>query len=377
MHFAFAPGVTPYDRFAKRLFTNRPNTQLIDRRGTTTVAEFFNHLSTAASITLPAEELLIASHGNDRAWMQIHLDSTQREDTDYEVAEAAAKSGSTRLPKNVNHNTDGTLASTSVNFRGCQIGAAAPFVDKLKEAFGGESPTTAPKHFQEIYSLRNAGMMEFLVYSFSFESRTALSDKAAVVDAARSQRFTFRDGSTIVPDAVWTTWVPRDVGIGHRKSKKVFIALGRTLGTLKRILTAVEFRHDRRQAGPFRIPGLPSMPAKDDRLDTLRQSLKSEAAAKPESMFSSEHPFPLYERYGRSDLDDFVDGLEWAFSWEMKTRAMICVGQQHEYSILVPITDPLDLDTGRLIYNFYPPTGSAHTAVDELLTSDATMFHKA
>jgi hypothetical protein len=44
---------------------------------------------------------------------------------------------------------------------------------------------------------------------------------------------------------------------------------------------------------------------------------------------------------------------------------------------LVPITDPPDLDTGRLIYNFYPPTGSAHTAVDELLTSDATMFHKA
>jgi len=56
---------------------------------------------------------------------------------------------------------------------------------------------------------------------------------------------------------------------------------------------------------------------------------------------------------------------------------MICVGRQHEYTVLVPITDPPDLATGNLIFNFYPPAGSTVAAVENLMTSDSTMFYTA
>ena len=374
MNFAFAPGVTGYDRLARRLFTNRPNTQLIQRRGLNTVAQFFGHLDTTVNIPLPADDLFIASHGNDRAWMQIQLDGSQAGGTDYEAAEAAARSGSVRLPKDVNHNSDGTLALMSVNFRGCRIGAAPRFVDKLKEAFGDQSPVTAPTHIHEIFPLGEIGMMEFLNYSFSVDSRTALRDKDAVVAALKDKSYTFRDG-TAVPEASWTKWVPRNVAVGHRNSRRVFVRLGRSLGTRESIRATIRFRHDEPQFS-FQIRGLPGLPAKADQLDTLRQKLKLDAD-NAGSMFAATHPFPLYERYGRSSVDNFVDNLEWSFSWDAKHREMICVARQHEYSVLVPITDPPDVATGKLIYNFYPKAGSPHAAVDELLTSEATMFYTA
>jgi hypothetical protein len=51
---------------------------------------------------------------------------------------------------------------------------------------------------------------------------------------------------------------------------------------------------------------------------------------------------------------------------------MVCTGRQHEYTVLVPITSPPDLSTGKLIYNFYPPRGSALQSESELLTSGGT-----
>ncbi len=53
------------------------------------------------------------------------------------------------------------------------------------------------------------------------------------------------------------------------------------------------------------------------------------------------------------------------------------MGSQHEYTLRVPVTDPPDLATGKLIYNSYPPASSTLTAVDELAVSDATLFYTA
>ncbi|MEO8827572.1 hypothetical protein [Lapillicoccus sp.] len=375
MDFAFAPGVSSYDSLARQLFTNRPNTQLVRQRGLNTVDAFLSFLNTSPTVTLPADDLYLVSHGNDKAWMQIHLDTTQSGGTTFEVAKAAVATGSVNLPTNVNHGSSGALNSMSVNIRGCRIGAANPFVDQLKEAFGGDSPVTAALHFHEVYRMTGVGMLEFLVYGFTLVSQTAFVDQAATKAAFDAEGFTYRDGSG-VPTALWDDWVPRRVSVGHRDSSSVYLQLGPGLGTQTRIPSAIGFRHDQPRF-TYKISGLSSMPtAHAAQLDTLRQALNADAATTG-STFASAHPFPMFTRYTQNSIDDFVDNMNWSCSWDRPSSLMICVGSQHEYTVLVPVTDPPDLATGKLIYNFYPPSSSALTAVEELLTSDATMFYTA
>jgi hypothetical protein len=377
--YAFAPGATGYDDLARQLFTNRPNTQLIQRKRMTTVDAFLHFLDTDPSVTLPADDLFLVSHGNDKAWMQIQLAVGQRGGTTFEVAEAAVTSGSVSIPTNVNHDSSGDLTSMAVNIRGCRIGVADPFVDKLKEAFGGESDVTAALHFHDIYKDSRVGLFEYLVYGFTLISQTAFADKAATITAMDGHGFTYRDGSA-VPTALWTSWIPRNVGVGHRDTQSVFLDLGRTIGPLTKIPASIQFRHDQ-PSFTYKIAGLGSLPAaQSDRIDDLRQALNDDAT-NAGSTFASDHPFPTFKRYDQDSIDDFVDNLNWRFSWAANKKdptksLMVCVGSQHEYTVLVPVTDPPDLATGKLIYNFYPPAGLL-SAVDELLTSDSTMFYTA
>lgn len=385
MDFAFAPGVDDYYGLARQLLTNRPGTQLIQGRNLKTVANFIDQLEALPATQKPAGELFITSHGTDEAWMQIPLDNTQvhgskSDPTTYEVAVAAVASGSVKIPSDVNHDSEGNLTSASVNIRGCRIGASTPFADKLKEAFGNESPVTAPRHLHHITPLP-IGMVEYLEYAFVVNSKTAFASKAAVVTAfsGRQPAFTFRDGTTPVDPALWTDWVPKNVSRGERVGKYLFLKLGQTVGapphTQTQIRGATEFRHTQPPPYTYRI-GLPGMPPAADRLDTLRQALKNDAA-NAGSLFDSAYPLPVYQRWGQSSIDDFVDNLAWTFSWDAGNSRMICAGTQHQYMVIAPITDPPDLSTGTLIYNFYPPQGSGGTAVDQLLTSDSTLFYTA
>lgn len=379
MDYAFVSGVIGWELDAKELLTNRPNTQLVQGRNLKTVHDFLQYVSTTG-VALPAGDLFIASHGNDLAWMRVPLDATQihpgkpDDTTSYEVVKAAVVSGSVKIPGNVNHDSTGTLTSTSVNIRGCRIGASEPFTDELKLAFGNESPVTAPKHFHGIKPLPGVGSLEFLAYSFGVVAQKPFPNKAAVVAALIAEQFTYRDDTTEVPAAMWSDWVTKNVTPGKRKTR-VSVDLGRTLGGQPRTDLAIEFRHEVPPPFSYAISGLPALPGtKADRLATLNQQL-TEDANTPGSTFADDYPVPTYERFGQSSIDEFVNNLEWGFTWQ--SGDMICTGTQHEYTVLVPITDSDDLKTGKLIYNFYPTPGNSDAAVDELLLSDATMFYTA
>jgi hypothetical protein len=164
------------------------------------------------------------------------------------------------------------------------------------------------------------------------------------------------------------------VTAGHRTSKNVFINLGQTIGTQTKLRVGIEFRHDVPRY-TYRISGLSPIPTtRADRIAALRSALNTDAT-QPDSLFASTHPFPMYERYGQSSIDDFVDNLSWQFSVAHGT--LICVGTQHQYTVIVPITDPPDLATGDLIFNFFPPAGSAASPLNNLLTSDSDLFYTA
>jgi len=373
--YAFAPGQTDFDKMLGEFYARRPDTTLIGARGLKTVAQFLEHLESTAAIDKPTGDLFIVSHGNDRAWMKIKLDDQADANTTYEVVEKAVTSGSVRLAADINHDLDGTLASTSLNFRGCRIGDAEPFVDKLKEAFGGESPVTAPKHFDDVYKQPGIGSFESLSIGFELIRPEAIADKAAAIDEFKGEAFTFLDGS-LVPDDIWDKWIPRNVTrTGHRDVLTVYLELGRTIGALKKLRGAVEFRHDV-PTFTFTISGLASLPAKDDRLDTLRQGMNS-AAATANSNWADAHPLPMFKRYGFDSIDEFVDGFTWAFSWNSKKKLLIANGRQHMYTVVVPITNPPDLSTGKLVYNFAPVPGGGDPATAEMLTSDGSLFYTA
>jgi hypothetical protein len=377
MDYAFAPGVTQYDAAAQQLFTNRPNTRLIQARGLTALADFFSQLDTATGIQLPAGDLFVTSHGSDVVSMLLHLVSTQTDATTYEVVEAAATSGAARIPTSVNHDSGGTLTSMSANFRGCWFGLSPPYVDKLKEALGNESPVTAPKGAHEFIPIGTTGMIEFLLSIFRVVAKDPLADQAAVAAtlASHTPAFTFRDGSSVAA-ALWTAWVPKDISTGKRVSQYVYARLGRKLGTQTRRRVEIWFSHYE----PWltaNVPGLTGLPSDDPaRIAALRNQLHA-AANVPGSPWASTHPLPMYQRFAHSSIDEFVDGMNWAFTWDASTSMMGCTGSQHEYSLHVPITDPPDLSTGKLIYNFYPSPGSSDAAVNELLTSDNTLFYTA
>jgi hypothetical protein len=365
-----------YYTLTRRLFANRPDTRVVTKRGLVTVSDFFDHLSTDGGIQRPTGDLLVVSHGNDRAWMQIPLDHHQAADqgTDYEDVVKADAGASVRIPGAVNHDDAGVLTSMAANFRGCRIGAAGPFVDALKTAFGGQSPVTAPKHFHYVWPLGHGGMMEFLAYAFVAQSPTPLADRPAVVAALVVAGHTFRDGSPL-READVTAWVSRNVGPGHRVTTRQYVKLGRVVDGVRTLRLPVEFRHDVERYR-LEITALAAPPAPADEVGQIRESLAADATH-PGSSFADDHPLPIFRRFGHDTRDAFVDGLNWTCRWDARSKVLVCAGEQHVYTLLVPVTDPPDIAAGKLIYNFYPPHGSSDPVVDELSTGDDTMFYTA
>jgi hypothetical protein len=361
MDYAFAPGTTPYDTNMKRLFRRCPNTTLIDVRTVRHVAAFINHLDTTASIPKPVGDLLIASHGNDRGWLQIDLDGGRSTDVTYEVLEAAATSGTVEIPTSLIQNPDGTSVSIKVHIRGCRIGKSLAFMQKLKQALGGSVGVTAPLHFHEYYHHGSYGLWEFLSYDFSLARKTRLRTKNDVVTAFQGASFTFINGSS-VPAGNWTTWVPSTFNQATTDTN-VNITLGTTIGSLSQLTLEREFRH-RRRTYTYTVSGVTSKPASDAAALAILQS-----ALSGDPTFQSSHAYPIYERYGYSSRSDFVNGFTWSYTHG--SNQLVCTGTRHEYTCIVPITDP---STHHLIFNFYPNAGSSHSAIVNLLETDSRMF---
>jgi hypothetical protein len=74
---------------------------------------------------------------------------------------------------------------------------------KLKEAFGGDVPVTAPKHFHFVfpdkYPNSYGGMFEWLDYDFAVHSKNPLT-RNQIIAALKAKQFDFYD-ATKVPDA--------------------------------------------------------------------------------------------------------------------------------------------------------------------------------
>ncbi len=377
MDYAFAPGPTPFDVEMGHLLDNRPTTDLLPR-SLLSVHAFIEQLDTLSSVTKPVESMFIASHAHPSGQLKINLVATQKGDfADFETLEAAVTSRTIRIPASLRTNPDGTpFPATRVRIRGCRVGSAAPFMDKLKEAFGGIVSVSAPKHFHVIWPLFHPnefeGMFEWLAYSFSVHSKTPLT-QAQVQKAMRDSEFEFWDG-TKVPDAKWTTWVPAK----PYKSAKfgMNLTLGTTIGpkNVKLIKTSDGRRWRYGKPGFFgaNVP-LPAKPStRADGIAKLRAPLQAQDYMK------DDHPFPVWARYGYDDYDDFFDNVNWTWTWDPGAGKLRATASRHEYTAILPITTRTAAkpDNGNLIFNYFPDAAAAASFIS-LRDDDPTLFHVA
>jgi len=374
MDYAFAPGTTGYDNIMKDLFNQRPNTTLINQAGITRADQFIDHLETSGGVTRPVEDMIIASHGNDGGWLQIQFadidadgDGNPDTNTTYEVLEIADSTNVADIPASV------VGAASKFHIKGCKIGQnyAVPFVQKIKAALGGVVPVTAPKHFHEVWFRSDLGVLEYLGYDFSVVQATAFVNRNALLAAFGAAGLVFIDNSAIPAD-YWRTNIPTQVGTGRitmRYTVNLSPALIPTSGSAMNSLRLTidnSFRHDAERFTFTVGYGTGSPPATDT---AKKADMKTSMAAEP--AFQATHPFPMYARLEYDNLDQFVDGHTWTFTYDRNSHNMRCVGTRHRYTLIVPITDPTN---NNLFYNFYPYAGNLTPVTKQLLESDARFF---
>ena len=142
------------------------------------------------------------------------------------------------------------------------------------------------------------------------------------------------------------------------------VDLGETVAGLTRINAGREYRHSRTR-GTFIVPNVTSRPDSSNHRNLLKTHLLTIDA------FKSDHAFPGYERLGYSSLDDMLDNLTLTYTYASRQNELRCQYTRYEYRVLLPVRD---VATGNLIFNFYPKTGTAHTAVNNMLESDTRLF---
>ncbi len=377
MDYGFSPGTTSQDGRVRRLFQRRATLTLVHKKKLRHVAAFINHLNTTATIPKPVGDLWLGSHGNEEGWLQIDLDGAKPLNTTYEVLVAADASGSVDLPLALRQQADGTQVAVTVHLRACRIGHAEPFMQKLKACFDGASAVTAPRHLHMIRELPSYGSFEFLGYGFKVFRKDKYKKRADLVAAFKAVGLKFIDGSA-VPDASWDKWIPRNIDV-----KKVMPSyrpnLGQQIGKLSRLPAWREYRHRVRRC-PFTLTGLAAKPPDNAAsMNVLRGFVLNDAR------FQAGYAYPVYERFGYSSANDFLNGWKWSFSWitvkdpvtKKKEKALFCAGTRHDYEVVIPITDPTsdnDLAKQTLYFNYYPAGGVPHAQTTTLHENDARLF---
>ena len=363
MDYGFAPGNTPQDGRARNLFVRRANSKLVSQKSLTTVRGFVSHLRTSASVTRPIDDALIGAHASSEGFLFITMFPGQDGSTTYETLEEsiATAANSIAIDDTVIGYSAGDPITHSLHFKGCNIGKAPIFLDKFREALGGNVMVTAPKHFHHLYELEKYGTFEYMGYEFSVQRKTPFATRQQLLDALDAGGFTFIDGSA-VPTANWAKWVPKKIAKGIKLS--VYQKLGVTIGDRKTLEADLEFRV---KTIPFNwevgVTGAPIPGTATGRQAIFETSLKSAAH------FQDTHPYPFFKRIGLATIDEFLAGHSWTHT--VKKNTIYTVGTRVEYTVLVPI---VDMTTGNLVFNFHPIPGKPYPPVINLDETDNTFF---
>jgi hypothetical protein len=366
------------------------------------IADFiFNGLFNQASVTRPIGDIYIATHadGDGFLFVQLFRDSVDvfgdpTDVTDFEVLDQALGPS---MPAKIPDSLIGFQPATpppppthSVHIKGCNIGRNRfrsgqqpinPFLARMKQVFGDHVNITAPRHFHGLLPETNHnGMYEYMAQELMVRTKAVpngdgsfrgFAKRADLIAAYKNAHLSYYDG-TPIPDADWDALVPKDMK--DNRAINTTLPLGRTIENLTSVTVVRQFRVDLEPVDwSHRPPG--AIPKKEaDRLDMIRASIRADAR------FADNHAWPMWERRGFNNFDDYMKGHHWSFSENKKTHELVARGRRFDYTVVLPIVDRTvtPASTRPLIYNFYPGVGSTDPAVlNGLIESNNTFFGRA
>lgn len=369
---AFVPGTTAYDKKMATLMTLRPRTTLVVDPAIATLRAFLAAMHGGALAKHPISDIVVASHANAEGALALPMDAGVPQPpattVSYEDLEALAKARSLVVdpaalePRPQDANRQPVQARLLVH--GCRIGAAPPFLRKLKEALGNTLVVVAPKHYHVVGGHnRPDGAVEYLAYGFRVASPAPLPDKAAVVKAFAGGGFTRIDNKP-VPPRLWPDWVPDDVTTTKSMpGRAVSPVTGKREGFFAEFQVNHRSLFDQEQWAT--TPG-----RKDPGTDDARIKAVADHLAAQDPRFRNAHPFPIWQRFGQASMDELVKTWTWTVRWDSAAAVVRYRAERVDYIVIQPLVDPA---TNRLFMNFYP-RGDRKRAVRLLHQGDARFF---
>jgi hypothetical protein len=369
MDFAFDPRHTKWDIAIRKMFSFRNQTTIVQQDSLSTVDDFFNNLS--SSVSTPLTNILLGSHGNEAAQMALEFVDgfgfTSFEALEFCInglkrkCQLADKIINPR-PQNSSHQP----IPTFVLIKGCRIGIAVPFLQKMKEVINGLSTTpvgiSAPKFFYELYDGVPQGIFELFLYDFHAYMNKPFANKAELTAELKDAKYSYKDMyGTAITDDQWNAWIPTNI----RKTIEPLLSVNLNPSPVTNFpaFKAGRYKYEVTSILTWKVDSsVPdsSLPKNKAQIPAfLKQQLK-DAAANPAidddfaPTLKDTHPFPFFKRNGYNSIDEMVDGHDWIASHGNRWFK----SQRHEYSVSPPLIK--NNNSNELIFNFYAaPSGGA------------------
>jgi hypothetical protein len=387
MDYAFIPGGTPAEEKGRTVFALRANTKLIAaKKAQRHIQGFLKLLATSGSVTRPIGDIVLVAHGSPTADYFMAADKKHSDPTTFEDLVEVNANNTIRLDATQLSSGGDPLQVITVRVKGCNIGNSPQFIGMFEQAMqpsGGSLKMTAPKHFNEFSPIKG-GWVEYLAYDFSISSKTKIkgtapqTDRDAVIQAFAGKNFPLITGAagSTVPAAAWNTWIPTNVHPGQAQWIQSFdyqVALSPAVGAVSTATLHREYRYTR--SVPFTWSWKAADPGTQaGRLKILHDTLPL-GTYRGVHAYDPDYPYPMYERYGYTDVDDYVNNLDWKVTSWKGTLNFSAV--RHEYTVQIPIAgDPVapSTDPDLTFYNFYPSRSSSPPAVTNLDETNAALY---
>jgi hypothetical protein len=380
MDYLFVPGNENSEELGRRIIGRRPNTTTI------TLKPAQNHIAgliaSLGGVTHPIGDMLLVAHGLETGRYFIPLSGKVASPCDFESATTADTANTVRLPASLlQANPTDPMQTITIRLRGCNIGKAKPFVERLQKAMtptGGTLNFTAPLHFDEFHAI-HGGWVEFPAHKFTlrvakpFKDAAGKDDRPALLAALDAEGFTYLDG-TAIPTASWDNWVPASIHPPADQWRQRFdftLDLDPAANAQTTVKLHREYRYEQ-------LPVTWTWTAPDPGTDPLRLDLLRTSLPLGETggvhLYDPNYDWPLYERIGFTSIDDLVDNLDWKFPYTKGTFHYRAI--RYEYTVMLPITDPPAGTANPVLkfYNFFPLNAAAGPGVFNLDETNADLF---
>ena len=376
MDFAYAHGADRHINALRAMFPLRATTTLVSARGVNAIRPLINHLDKTAAIIKPIGDIVLGAHANEEGQLFMPVVPGQVGPTRFETLEETLKKPkhSIAIPDTVIGFTPGSQVTHAVHIKGCNIGNALPFLQKLKEALGGHVQVTAPKFFHGA-TPEPEGAFEYVGYQFALKRTKRFKDRKEALTEFDAAQFQLTNG-TSVDQANWNAVIPKDPNMDTRDGADPFEARRHDRQADDgQHSAAVSRRPDHVRSVAHRLPA-----GRADPEDEVGAALGPRDVTRPGPA--------LQTRATRSRSSRGKDSPTSSSSCRATTgpcsprgRSLFCFGTRLLYIIVMAVTDPEDdpderlIADGNLVFNFYPAAGSTIPAkTTALQVTNPTFF---